>query len=126
MTGKISRQELNNSLNTEINKIDTLQTDFTAHKEDYAQFKTDTEKELANYNEYSSVKDANGIFTVVEYKRSDSTVYMKSTLSNADANGNYQTNTWEYFDIDGVTLLKTLTWTITYDVDGNIVSKVVI
>lgn len=85
----------------------------------------DLTEELDNYNSYASNKDVNGAYTVVDFKRVDGTLYMKSTLSNADTDGNYQTDTLEYFDIDGKTLLKTETWTLTFDVDGNIISKVV-
>jgi len=80
---------------------------------------------LDNYNSYASNKDANGIYTVVKYKRLDNTLYLKSTLSNPDTNGNYQTDTCQFYDTDGATLVNTITWTIMYDTDGNIVSKVV-
>lgn len=80
---------------------------------------------LTDYSSYASSKDANGIYTVIEYKRVDATLYMKSTLSNIDANGNYQTDTWQFYGTNGATLINTKTWTITYDADGNIISKVV-
>lgn len=79
---------------------------------------------LEEYNQYNSSKDANGIFTVVEYKRADLSLYMKSTLSNPDANGNYQTATLQYYATDGTTLIKTETWTMTYDADGDVTSTV--
>lgn len=81
---------------------------------------------LNNYSSYASGVDANGIYTVVDYKRTDGTIYMKSTLSNVDLNENYQTDTWQFYDADGITLLKTITWTLSYDKDSNIVSKVVV
>ena len=82
-------------------------------------------EKVANYNSYSSNIDANGIYTVVDYKRADGTLYMKSTLSNPDANSNYQTDTWQFFDVAGTTVILTVTWTLTYDADGNVISKVV-
>lgn len=82
-------------------------------------------KELNKYNSYDSIKDENGIYTVVDYKRADNTLYMKSTLSNPDINNNYQTNIWQFYDVDGTTLLNTITWTLSYDEDSNIISKVV-
>ena len=82
------------------------------------------EKELLNYSSYASSKESNGVYTIVQYKRND-TVYMKSTLSNADSNGNYRTNTWQFYNEAGDTIIKTITWSITYDSDNKIVSKVV-
>lgn len=79
---------------------------------------------LTDYNEYASGKDTNGIYTVMEYKRTDGTLYLKSTLSNPDASGNYQTMTWQFYDAAGTSVLSTKTWTLTYDADGKIVSKV--
>ena len=81
-------------------------------------------EKVANYNSYSSSPDVNGIYTVVDYKRSDNTLYMKSTLSNV-VNGNYQTDTWQFYDAAGTTVILTVTWTLTYDADGNVISKVV-
>ncbi|MGC5328874.1 hypothetical protein [Brevibacillus sp. SYSU BS000544] len=85
----------------------------------------DDKQRLIDYSEYASGKDGNGIYTVMDYKRSDGTLYMKSTLSNADASGNYQTMTWNFYNAAGTTIVSTKTWTLTYDADKNIVSKVV-
>ena len=63
------------------------------------------------------------IYTVVDYKRIDGTLFMKSTLSNPDVNGNYQTDTWKLYDADGATLIQTITWTITYDASNLITQK---
>lgn len=76
-------------------------------------------------NSYASAKDVNGIYTVVDYKRADGTLYMKSTLSGGTS-PNYTTDTWLFYNTDGATLISTKTWTITYDTDGNITSKVVV
>lgn len=82
-------------------------------------------EKLSNYKKSKSSKDANGIFTIVEYRRvADNTLYMKSTLSNPDANGNYQTDTRAYYKADGVTSDYTVTVTIVYDADGDVVSEV--
>lgn len=90
-----------------------------------AQIVNDVSKELANYNQFASAKDTNGIYTVSEFKRTDGTLYMKSTLSNADTNGNYQTMTWQFYADDGTTVTDTKVWAISYDADGNVISKVV-
>jgi len=79
---------------------------------------------LADYASYASIKD-DDIYTVVDFKRSDATLYLKSTLSNKSGNGYYQTDTLNYYDDAGTTIIKTVVWTFTYDVDGNIITKVV-
>jgi len=81
---------------------------------------------LATLNMYASGKDVNGVYTIIEYKRTNGTLYMRSTASNPNADGKYQTITVEYFEPDGQTKFDEEVWTITYDVDGNIVSKVVL
>lgn len=83
------------------------------------------EKNIANYNSYSSGKDDNGIFTIVEYKKKDGSLYMKSTLTNADGNGNYKKDMWQLYNTSGNSVIKTITWIFTYDEDNNIVTKVV-
>lgn len=62
----------------------------------------------------------NGVYTVVTYIRPDGTTYMVSTLSNPDANGNYQTDTLQYYDPTGATVIETRTWSITYDANSKI------
>ena len=74
---------------------------------------------------YAGGIDANGIYTVVDFKRADNTLYLKSTLSNADVAGNYQLATWQFYQTNGTTLALTKTWVITYDANGMTVTKVV-
>lgn len=69
-----------------------------------------------------SAKDANGKFTIVEYRRPDNTLFLRSVLSNPDSNGNYQTDTWTFYDERGVSVFETKVWTVTYDADGDIIS----
>jgi hypothetical protein len=76
-------------------------------------------------NSYASSIDVNGIYTVVDFKRADATLYLKSTLSNTDASGNYQTVTWKFYDAAGTTIKLTLIWTLTYNTNGVISQKVV-
>ena len=89
-----------------------------AHQVDYMPHDDET-------NSYASSIDANGIYTVVDFKRADATLYLKSTLSNTDASGNYQTVTWLFYATDGTTLNLTKTWTLTYDIGNLIITKVV-
>jgi hypothetical protein len=69
-------------------------------------------------------KDINGIFTEMDYKREDGTLFMKS-VSSGGTSPNYTTRTETYYDADGTTVLQTLTYTITYDLDGDPISEVI-
>jgi hypothetical protein len=75
------------------------------------------------FNVYKSGKDANGIFTIVEYKRADGTLYARSVLSGGTS-PQYTTRTVTYYDTNGTTVLRTDTYTLTYDSDGDLVSEV--
>ena len=146
--GTITRNKLDVDTQAEINKVGSISTkvgngaltttaqdivgainehegDISSINSQLAEIASDVSEGLANYNQFASAKDTNGIYTVSEFKRVDNTLYMKSTLSNADTNGNYQTMTWQFYETDGTTVTDTKVWTITYDVDGNVVSKVV-
>ena len=85
---------------------------------------TSVEDEIADYSSYASSQDGD-LYTIVNFKRKDGTLYLNSTLSNKDSNGNYTNDILKYYDTNGTTLLKTVTWTFTYDTDGNIITKVV-
>lgn len=74
-----------------------------------------------------SSKDAvMGIYKVINYKRpiATPTLYLKATLSVPDANGYYTKDTWQYYDTAGTTVVKTVVWTLTYDVDGIVLTAV--
>ncbi len=81
---------------------------------------------LNDLNKYASKPDENGQYTLLEYKRADGTLFMKSTASNPDENLNYQMIIWEYFDATGTNKIKTQTWTLAYDEDNKIVSEVMV
>ncbi|MGF9907887.1 hypothetical protein [Brevibacillus porteri] len=71
-----------------------------------------------------SGKDSNGKFTTVEWRRKkDNTLFMRSVLSSPDINGNYQTDTWSIYNAAGTTVIETVTWPLTYDVDGDFVES---
>ncbi|WP_139491296.1 hypothetical protein [Brevibacillus dissolubilis] len=63
---------------------------------------------------------AKGVYKEVQYKRPNDTVYMRTLLSNPDANGNYQTMKYEYYDEAGTTVTTTETWSLKYDTDGEV------
>ena len=79
----------------------------------------------ANYNTYDSNIDSNGVYTVVDYKRNDGTLYMKSTLSN-QSGINYLTDTWQFYNGLGTIVTSTKTWTLSYNANGVITTKEVI
>lgn len=69
-------------------------------------------------------KDANGIFTTVEHRRkSDNKLVRKSVLSGGTS-PQYTTRTITYYKKDGLTVEKTETFTLSYDVDGDLISEV--
>ncbi|KXG09956.1 hypothetical protein AT864_01516 [Anoxybacillus sp. P3H1B] len=81
------------------------------------------QRNLANFNVYKSGKDANGIFTTVEYKRPNGTLYAKSVLTGGTS-PQYTTRTITYYDTDGTTVLRADTYTLVYDADGDLISEV--
>lgn len=76
-------------------------------------------------SQYSSEKDDDGIYTVVEYRRDDDTLYLKSILSDQNSDDHYETVTWKFYDSDGSNVEEEIEWEITYDSDGQIESKVI-
>lgn len=71
-----------------------------------------------------SSKDANGIFTTLTYRRkSDDSLFATSILSGGTS-PNYTTRTVTYYEPEGLTVRETLTYTLTYDTDGVLVSEV--
>ena len=79
--------------------------------------------ELDQYNMYRSAIDANSIFTQVDYKRYDNTLFIRSILSGGTS-PSYTTRTVTYYDLNGSTVLYTKVYTISYDGNGNITSEV--
>lgn len=79
---------------------------------------------LEDFNTYGSAADTSGVYTVVDFKRQSGTEYMKSTVSNPDVNGNYQTITMVFYDTTGTNVLRTDVWTVTYDAKNKIVTEV--
>lgn len=81
------------------------------------------QRNLGIFNMYKSGKDANGIFTIVEYKRSDGTLYARSVLSGGTS-PQYTTRTITYYAADGTTVIRTDPYTLVYDADGDLISEV--
>ena len=60
-----------------------------------------------------SSKDANGIWTTVQYRRADNTLIRQSVLSGGTS-PQYTTRTETVYAADGTTVLSTLVYTLTY------------
>jgi hypothetical protein len=68
-------------------------------------------------------KDAEGIYTVLEFKRVDGTLFKKSTLSGGTS-PEYTTRTVQYYAANGTTIVQTITYALTYS-DGELDSEVI-
>lgn len=79
------------------------------------------QQKLSNYK---SSKDTNGIFSIVECKRKDGTIFRKQILSDPDTNGNYRKQTINFYDESGTKIIGTDVYVITYDADGDVISEV--
>ncbi|MBH0171011.1 tail fiber protein [Fictibacillus sp. 18YEL24] len=79
--------------------------------------------EQTDFKVFKSGKDANGVFTTVDYKRQDDTLALKSVLSGGTS-PNYTTRTITYYGLNGTTVEKTTTRTLSYDADGVLISEV--
>jgi len=71
-----------------------------------------------------SGKDSEGIFTSLIWKRLDGTKYKQSVLSGGTT-PEYTTRTVTYYDTDGTTVLDTVAYTLSYDIDGDLISEVI-
>lgn len=71
--------------------------------------------EELKYSELSSIAtniDSEGIYKNIEWKRKDNTIYAKSTLIGTYP---YPQIKIDYYDETGTTIIKTITWDLTYD-----------
>ena len=71
-------------------------------------------------------QDSNGIFKDVTYLNSAGVQVKKSVLSNPDVDGNYLKRTMTLYEQDGVTVMKTITYSLTYNTDGEVLSEVIV
>lgn len=126
-------------LDTVSNNLNTHSADTTKHitaaertawnsAEANAKSYTDTapeamQRNIGIFNVYKSGKDANGIFTTVDYKRADGTLYARSVLSGGTS-PQYTTRTITYYAADGTTVLRTDSYNLTYDSVGDLISEV--
>ncbi|TBL21820.1 hypothetical protein EYB35_00205 [Bacillus paranthracis] len=73
---------------------------------------------------YRSNKTANGIFATVEWKTKAGVLARKAVLSDQDTNGNYRKQTITFYAENGITVIGTDVYVITYDADGDVTSEV--
>ena len=68
-----------------------------------------------------SQKDEEGIFTLIEWKREDGTLYKASELEGESPE--YSNRTVKYYDEDGEVVLKELVYELSYDEDGDLIEE---
>ena len=71
------------------------------------------------YSELSSTAtniDDEGIYANIEWRRKNNTLYAKSTLLGISPN--YNQVKMDYYDESGITIIKSITWDISYDDNG--------
>lgn len=92
------------------NAAGNLQNEIDAHKIEYMPHDS-------ALSEYANVPDENGISTEIQYKRSDGTLYMKSTLSGTSPR--FDTMTWNFYDSTGTNIVKTVNWSLSNYTDDD-------
>jgi hypothetical protein len=71
-----------------------------------------------------SNKDGSGLFTTVQYRRADGTLARQSVLSGGTS-PEYTTRTETVYATDGVTVLRTIVFALTYSPSGEFLSETV-
>jgi hypothetical protein len=71
-----------------------------------------------------SGKDANGIFTTIEYHRVGGNLAIRSVLSGG-ASPTYTTRTVTEYDLDGTTAVRTTVYSLTYDAEQLLTTETV-
>ncbi|MHB1681582.1 MAG: LamG-like jellyroll fold domain-containing protein [Bacilli bacterium] len=80
---------------------------------------------VSSLNSYATNPDSNDVYTTITYKRRDNTTESIAVFSNpVSGTSYYQTLVVTYYMADGVTTQATETWSIAYDVNGKVTSKV--
>lgn len=76
-----------------------------------------------NLSTYKLGKDENEIYTDIQLKRRNGTLAIRSVLSGGTS-PNYTNRTITEYALNGSTVVKTTTYALTYDTDGNLISEV--
>lgn len=79
----------------------------------------ENENDLLKYNRDVETVDASGNPTDIRYKRpSNNSLFLKRFYSNPDTSGRYQTITETFYLDNGITVYKTIVYTLTYFANG--------
>jgi hypothetical protein len=82
-------------------------------------------KSMIGFKTWKIAKDANGIFTTVDFYRDDNNkLFMQSILSGGTS-PLYTTRTIKWYGEDGTTVIATSVRNLTYDGDGDLIGEVV-
>lgn len=85
--------------------------------------------EIDERNQYTITrtnKDVRDIFTIISFVRPDGTLAKRSTMSNPNGFGNYQTRTVQYYNLAGTTVIATKVYALTYDADYDLINETVV
>ncbi|KMY49573.1 hypothetical protein [Peribacillus loiseleuriae] len=104
---------------------DILDTNAAGNLQNQIDDLAQTDTEMREYSMYKSGKDPDGIFTTVELKRANGTLYLKSVLSSGIA-PLYTTRTATWYENDGTTIYRQKVYSRTYDGSGTLVSEVLV
>lgn len=117
LTDYVNINDLNDNADIIDAKLKENADEIMAHKKDDAMHNIPLKIIKSN-------KDSEGIFTTVKYRRkSDDTLSKQSVLSGGTT-PQYTTRTVTYYKADGITVLKTDVFTLSYDSDGILISEV--
>ena len=76
-----------------------------------------------NFSSEAFNPDDKGIYQMVEYRRPDGTLYMRSQLSYLMGDGRYGKATQTYYDRTGTIAMFSTEWNLSYDINKKIISK---
>lgn len=79
--------------------------------------------DIKTHSTYKLNKDPNGIYTEIQLRRIDGTLYMKSVLYGTSPK--YNSRTVTEYALDGITVINDKKFMITYDDDDNMLSEVI-
>jgi predicted peptidase len=87
---------------------------------------SDISKAVTNLDQYSIYRSgfSNGVYATLQLKRKDGTLFVTSTLSGGTS-PKYTMRTEVYYDTDGITVLKTLVYAVSYDSNNNFIDEVI-
>lgn len=74
-------------------------------------------------SEATNFDTTSNLYKTITYRRKNGTIHMISNLINPNLAGKFTRVKTEYYNSDGVQILETKTWALTYDSNGNIIGK---